>query len=283
MRHGSIGCSLLLLFTAHGFGGEPEKSQPDPAPVETHGGAQKMAQEAIEALKLNGVPGFIDVAFSGKPGSLPKQDAAVSATNFNKLYESALARQGKALGAIELVRTDVVGRSLVRFVYSEKMESGPVIWHLWFYRGETNEWRWMGFRLNEVLDTDFRPVKADEPYRDAAVLAQQAIDVLKSHGIPKLMDTVFAEQKATPAETRANAVIGFTTIRERAIVQQGKLLGDVELVRTEAIGSSTVRFVYLEKCERGAHVWKLTLYRAGREWKYRDLNVGDYGTEFVDK
>jgi len=280
MRHGLIAGLLLVVFTAPGIGREPEKPSTDTTPTENLGPAVKMAQEAIDGLKTNGVQGFIDVAFSGRKGFLPKADAAIGAAGFGKLYHDAVARQGKSLGEFELVRTDVVGRSVVRFIYLEKLERGAVIWHLAFYRGEADEWRWVGFRMNESLDAEFRPVKLDETHKDAVGLAQQAVEALKSDGVPKLLDNVLADGKTVIVAERPLAEEGLSSLRAKAIAVQGKPLGEVELVRTEAVGQSVVRFVYLEKCERGAHIWKFTLYRAAREWKWRDLNVSDYGSAF---
>ena len=51
----------------------------------------------------------------------------------------------------------------------------------------------------------------------------------------------------------------------------GKPIGEVEFVRIESIGKSFVRFVYLEKYQRHAMVWKLTFYQAG-DWKLQDVN-----------
>jgi hypothetical protein len=283
LRYGLVACLLLVAGTTQGIGREPEKAQTDPAPGQTFGAAAKMAQEAMDGLKVDGIPGFVDVAFSGRKGCLPKADAAAGIGTFSKVYEASLARQGKALGEIELVRTDTVGHSVVRFVYAEKLERGLILWDLSFYRGSAGEWRWVAFRMNDAIEGDFRIVKSEEPYRGAEATAQQAADALKSNSLPKLLDVALAERNTLIKAERTEVENAFTLTRDQAIAKEGQPLGEVELVRTEAIGSSMVRLVYLEKCERGAHVWKFTLYRAGREWKWTDLKLNDYGNEFVSK
>jgi hypothetical protein len=51
----------------------------------------------------------------------------------------------------------------------------------------------------------------------------------------------------------------------------GKLTGEYELVRETAPRPELVRFVYLEKFERGAVAWSFVLYRTKEGWRLNDV------------
>jgi hypothetical protein len=62
--------------------------------------------------------------------------------------------------------------------------------------------------------------------------------------------------------------------REGAVERIGKPLGQVELVGKERVGTSFVKFVYLERYERTALVWSLTFYRDADGWKAVQIDWG---------
>lgn len=60
--------------------------------------------------------------------------------------------------------------------------------------------------------------------------------------------------------------------RETNAKTAGKLLGEVELVRTERIGQSYLRLTYLERFERHGWMWQFVFYRTPAGWKNTGLN-----------
>lgn len=62
--------------------------------------------------------------------------------------------------------------------------------------------------------------------------------------------------------------------REGAVSRIGKPLGQVELVTRERVGTSFVKFIYLERYEHSALVWALTFYRDGDGWKAVQVDWG---------
>ncbi|HEV3384273.1 MAG TPA: hypothetical protein VG097_05625 [Gemmata sp.] len=263
---------------------EPEKNNQSKPTAEDHAEPAKAAREAMESLRTNGVKGFMDVAFSDNKISFKKAERAGCESYFRNLHGSVVAKLGKPLNEIELVRTDVLGRSGVRFIYVEKLERSFLLWCLSFYRGADNEWKWNGLNVkNNQLDSEFRPTQPDERHKKAAAIAKSGVDAVKANDIPKLLDAVFDSGKTVFTSDRSFAELSLTSNYQKAIAQLGKPCGEMELVRTEAIGQSLVRFVYLEKCEGGAAVWKFSFYCAGGEWKWQDYSLGEWASEFVDK
>ena len=52
----------------------------------------------------------------------------------------------------------------------------------------------------------------------------------------------------------------------------GKVLGN-EFIRSERIGGSFIRYIYLQKFEKHAMAWEIKFYRSGKDWTF---NGGDY-------
>jgi hypothetical protein len=67
------------------------------------------------------------------------------------------------------------------------------------------------------------------------------------------------------------------TFREEAVQHIGKPLGQVELVCREKIGTSFVKYVYLERYEHSALVWAVTFYRDANAWRAAQL---EWSAEF---
>jgi hypothetical protein len=285
MRCGLVAFLLMTILAAKGTGQarEPEKTNVGNAAAEDHAEPAKLAQEAIDRLKSDGIAGFMGVAFSGRKGFLRQVDRAKAEAAFVTLHDFIVANHGKPLGEVDLVRTENVGSSVVRLTYVEKLERGIIVWYLDFYRNES-EWRWTGLNAkNDKLNADFQPVRQNATFKDAATLAQHGIDGLKSNGVPKLLDAVFAAGKTVVNGARAQAELSVTSFYEKSVAPLGKPLGEFELLRAESIGESLVRFVYLQKFTEGVIVWKFSFYCASGEWKWQDLNLGEWGSVFVDK
>ena len=245
----------------------------DPAPPDT-AAAEKLARKGIGRLKAEGVKGVLEFAFDEQTGSPPKEGVREKAeANFVKLRETVVGRYGKPIGEPQLVRTDVSGASLVRFVFLERLERAPLIWYLNFYRTAAG-WRCLSLHITDIAEREFRPIKADAAgFADAAKAAQAGAAGLKASPVAGLFDRVFEEGKNVLPVERGPAETRLAKIRDDNLAALGEATGTVELVRAEAVGDALVRFVYLEKCERGALAWKFTLYRTGAGWKWRDVGL----------
>jgi hypothetical protein len=277
---------LVATIATNGTGQtqEPEKQIQSKPTAEDHAEPEKAARDAMDHLRSNGIKGFMDVAFSGNKISFKRAERAGCESYFRNLHDSVVAKLGKPLNEIKMVRTDVLGRSGVRFIYVEKLERGFLLWCLSFYRGADNEWKWNGLNVkNNQLNSEFRPTQPDERHKKAAAIAKSGVDAVKANDIPKLLDALYDSDKTVFTSDRSSTELSLTSNYQRAISHIGKPCGEMELVRTEAIGQSLVRFVYLEKCEGGAAVWKFSLYCVGGEWKWQDFSFGEWGSEFVDK
>ena len=120
------------------------------------------------------------------------------------------------------------------------------------------------------------PVTAGN-HEPAAAMAQAGIDRLKADGVAGLCELAFVPGKSVNNPTeRQMATDHIQRLRDGITTRHGKSSGEFEFIRKETIGASLVRFVYLEKLERSAVVWKLVFYRAGGVWKWKDLGVTDH-------
>jgi hypothetical protein len=118
----------------------------------------RMAEEGIKRLKAAGVAGLCDVAFAeGKTVNNPA-DRAGAEIHFQRLRDAMTARYGKSTGELELIRKEMIGNSLVRFTYLEKLERGPVVWRFIFYRVDGG-WKWKDLGTTDNLETEYRVEK----------------------------------------------------------------------------------------------------------------------------
>ncbi len=250
----------------------------------SYDGAEKLSGEAVAAIAEKGRVGFLDRAFSGAATSLKKYDRPAAEAMFAALDIQVDIKYGQRIGDLELARTDKVGRSFVRYCYVEKRERGPMVWQFAFYRPESGNWQWHGFSWNDSWMRELRGAdKAPSGRTDAAKLCEGGVAALKEGGVAKLFEASFTPGKCLlPEGDRKGAVEGFAKLREAACAPLGKSTGEFELVRTESFGSSLIRFVYLEKCERGAATWEFTVYRAQKYWQWLSLNLnGDIANAFA--
>lgn len=252
---------------------------PGPGP---RGATDKLVQVALKRLKAEGMAGVVDFVFDAKTGNPPPADKrAELEANFLRVRGVQVQALGKPAGDPELLRVDTSGRALVRYVYAEPMERGLVIWQFTFYRAEGGDWHCLTFQSGDGVEAEFRSLAGDADFADAKKVAGAGADGLKAEGVSGLFGVVWADGKNVISAERGPAEKMFGKLRDDAAAALGKSLGEVEWVRTEAVGQSLVRFVYLEKHERGAVVWRFTLYRVGGGWKWRDVNVnGDLATSF---
>ncbi|HEY1188320.1 MAG TPA: hypothetical protein VGE74_11720 [Gemmata sp.] len=265
-----VGFVLVLGMLGRGADPAPTEPQTDARPSH-YDGAVKLVAEAVSKLQTSGPTGFFDVAFSGSPTSLTKEDRPQVELLFGELHKRAVARCGKSTGVVEPVRTAAVGKSIVQFTYVERLERGPVFWHMLFYCGAGGEWRWGTLSASEQYVTEFRAAPVTD--KEVVALAQEGVDALKEPGTAKLFDAMFSETRSLRGSDRRAAEPVFTGARESFKTRGGKPL-EIEFVRTEAAGGALVRFVYMEKAERSAQVWKFSFYRTADGWKWLNMEVG---------
>lgn len=51
-----------------------------------------------------------------------------------------------------------------------------------------------------------------------------------------------------------------------------------EVVRTEKLGTSLVKYSYIIKCTQSAIIWKMTFYKASKGWVVVDFNFSSKGS-----
>lgn len=275
--------ALLLALPAAARAAEPVAvpplGAPGPGPRDE---ADKLVRVVLKRLRAEGMSGVIDFAFDAKTGRTPAADKRAGLeADFLRARAVQVQSLGKPTGDPELLRVETAGRSVVRYVFAEPMERGPVVWQFSFYRSEAGEWQCFSFQSSDNAEAEFRPLAADGDFGDAKKLARAGADALKPGGVAGLFDVTFAAGRNVIPVERGPVEKLFGKIRDDAAGSLGKSLGEVEAVRTEVVGKSLVRFVYLDKYERGAMVWRFTLYRTDGGWKWRDVNVtGDLMNNF---
>lgn len=272
--------AVVLLLA---LGSNPGETPPAKTAIANYAPASKLAEKATSALAVGGLSAILDVAFSGDAASLKVADRANAERLFRSLFDQVEIRFGKALGRHELVRTDVAGDSLVRFVYVQKWERGPMLWYLTFYRGDGGAWVWNGFNFTNGTAGDLQTVPVDAAeFKGARTLATEGVDAIKKGGVDALLDAVLAPGKTILlAGFRGSAALGFGKARDGQGGIVGKSSGQFDLARVSAIGKSLVRYTYLEKCARGVIVWDFTFYRADDNWQWQDVNIhGDASASF---
>lgn len=112
---------------------------------------------------------------------------------------------------------------------------------------------------------DERP--SDEAAFDAA---QRAVAKLKIDDVVGFNDVLTTEG----LPHNKTSLEQLKLFREGAVPRMGKPLGQVELIGRERVGTSFVRFSYLERYEHAALVWTITFYRGPERWQAVQLDWG---------
>lgn len=137
MRAKSLALGLCLLAASAAFclySAQADESKPDDLPLQ-------LVQEIVDKLKADDIDGVFAIA--KKYTILPENEASVIdqvAQQCKFSREAMIAKFGKPLGEVELVRTESLGKSLVRYVYLEKCERLAMTWQIDFYRGKDGWW-----------------------------------------------------------------------------------------------------------------------------------------------
>jgi hypothetical protein len=279
----------FLILTGLASGDEQFRAPSIPTPLqpltaEDYEPAARLAQEAMDRLKEDGFSGFMSEAFSGRSGSLRKSDRAQCEKQLDKIYRLMVARHGRTLDDIELVRTSTISRSVLRFTYMMKFERGPILWTLDFYRGEHGMWRWLSFNVgDDRIDQEFRPGNPSSDANVAASLARKGIEAIKDGGVSDLLDVVTESERTVISMDRDAFEAKFNALHRQATSALGKPLGEFDLIRTDVLGDSLVRFVYLERYEFGAIVWKFSFYDVSGQWMWFGLGLNELGYELSGK
>jgi hypothetical protein len=117
-----------------------------------------------------------------------------------------------------------------------------------------------------VGSTGLTSAVATTPADPARQLADKAMNQVKHSDIDAAYATLI------PHLTWPQGVEHLLSARDQAKKMRDALsrndspMGEVEFLAREAVGHSLVRYVYLEKWERTAMVWKFTFYRAREGW-----------------
>ena len=105
-------------------------------------------------------------------------------------------------------------------------------------------------------------------------IARAAMDQLKTGDLSAMFDVLNRKTILTPTDRR-EIEVKLKLAREAWIARLGKPIGEYEFVVKEVLGESFVRFVFLEKLERSAFVWRLTFYRVAGEWYWHSFGLDD--------
>ena len=98
-----------------------------------------------------------DAAFSLLKPYWPMDQAEIDglASNAKLQWQMIESRFGKPLG-FELVSTERIGTSFVRFVYLQRFEKHALRWEYTFYRPTNEGWLANSFKFNDELDALYR-------------------------------------------------------------------------------------------------------------------------------
>lgn len=129
----------------------------DDVPAESIASLREMTDAAMEAIRKDDVPGFVD-ALAGLAGWNDEQRLK----NLQKIAESRgvlRATLGPGEDRVEFVKTQTIGRSFVRLIYLEHHAGGAVAWRFTLYRPR-NEWRLIGMTWDGNIELLFQDVPA---------------------------------------------------------------------------------------------------------------------------
>lgn len=154
-------CFLGLALAVSLFAASPLQSEDVPA--ESIAALRAMTDAAMEAIRKDDVPGFVDV-LSGRAGWNEEQRLK----NLQKVAESRGVLRG-ALGPsvdnAEFLKAQTIGRSYVRLIYLEHREGGAIVWKFTLHRPR-NDWRMIGM----TWDGNIEPLFQDAPAAPTAAV-----------------------------------------------------------------------------------------------------------------
>lgn len=125
--------------------------------------------------------------------------------------------------------------------------------------------------------TCWQPARAqDAPVDDgpARLLADQWVAKLKADDLTGMF-ALLNKKLVWPLGEFTALEDSLKKQRTSLALRYGKPLGAVEFLARETVGQSFVRYVYLEKLERHAYIWRLTFYRGPKEWLVTEINCDD--------
>ena len=129
---------------------------------------------------------------------------------------------------------------------------------------------WRGSHLEAAPMTD--------PHDAILKHSRETMEHLKTEGIEAMFAVLFQSKSMPsflPQGQEQQAVQFYKSTQESRDKQFGKPVGEIEFVCKQVLSESMVRFVYLEKCARGAMIWQLSYYRVSGEWHFFAFNSSD--------
>ena len=128
---------------------------------------------------------------------------------------------------------------------------------------------WRGSHL------DAAPRTITDPHDAILKHSREAMEQLKTGGIETMLAVLQRNPTLLPKGQEKEASQFYKSTEEARNTRFGKPVGEIEFVCKQSLSESMVRFVYLEKCERGAMIWRLTYYRIAGEWHFFEFNSND--------
>jgi hypothetical protein len=126
-------------------------------PAESIATLRKMTDAAMDAMRKDDVPGFIDVL-----AERANWNEEQRLKNLQKVAESRGLLRG-ALGPgvdnAEFLKAQVIGRSYMRLIYLEHREGGAIVWKFTLHRPH-NDWRMIGMTWDGNVEPLFQDVPA---------------------------------------------------------------------------------------------------------------------------
>lgn len=115
----------------------------------------------------------------------------------------------------------------------------------------------------------------DEPAIPApAQLVAKMIERLRTKNVEGLF--TIAKEQLIHDKSGFDEIIRYYEAAQSSVkARHGESLGEVELISKDVIGNSFNRFIYLERFERHAIVWRFDYYRGRNGWGLTQLTFDD--------
>lgn len=108
----------------------------------------------------------------------------------------------------------------------------------------------------------------------AKQFVERCLSHLKNNRLEEFAQEAKLSQAVVTDEDMKKFLARLRSDRELSLRSFGKPLGEYELLRVTAPSPSVVRFVYLERFERGAIWWVFVLYRTPQRWQMAWVDWG---------
>ncbi len=198
---------------------------------------------------------------------------------------------GRFTGKVELVSEDYSGDSYRRFTIAEKYEQSMLAYRLTFYRVQ-EDWKleWLVWKSGDawVEKSKLPP----ERFEGAMKLANEIMHFINEEKYAEAGDFMREHATKRMASVWNPKSMEEVTLRQKiAALNANTSLGAYECVGTESLGSSLVRFRFVQKLREIGNSWSFSFYRAENDWKlieatfrldHRDLDYFEQESELEE-